>query len=179
MEVVKSHAVLWLRSSALATCMVFPMTSLYAQNLLSAAAKTIGVHQCQEAVDRLSSQAVNGSAAHDVLVDWDHDTPNSAPFFGMIAATFNGAVAISSVAAVPDNQGRCSVQAERITTAPVTCDSLAQVELKNYSGTRLLPSVNVYTMPADPGAVVMLIDAPPVCLIIRRHVQYHWALNKK
>ena len=87
---------------------------------------------------------------------------------------FQGSIAAASITAVPQADGECAIAAERISLAPYTCSSIAQVELKGYQASPLLPTFTVYTSAADPGATVSLIDSPPSCLIIRRHIQYGW-----
>ena len=79
-----------------------------------------------------------------------------------------------SLTAVPNNDGSCTVAAERISSAPVSCQTVAQSELHGMRATHLLPKFKVYTDPKDPTATVSLIDAPPGCLVIRRYVEYNW-----
>jgi hypothetical protein len=144
------------------------------RNLLAEAAGSVGIRQCLNAVSRLSSLAIAGSQSHDVLLDWDHKQPDGGPFFSLLGVSYGTQSAAATITVVPQSDGGCTVAAERISTAPFTCQSIAQVELKGYAVTTLLPNFHVYTQPADPGASVSLIDAPPACLVIRRHVQYSW-----
>lgn len=118
--------------------------------------------------------AVAGSRSHDVLVDWDRAKPDAGPFFSLVGVNYGNQSVAATVTAIPQSDGACTLAAERISVAPYTCESIAQVELKDYSVARLLPSFNVYTLRSDPGATVSLIDSPPGCLVIRRHVQYGW-----
>lgn len=143
-------------------------------NLLEAAAQGVGVKQCLAAVARLSALAVAGSRSHDVLVDWDRAKPDAGPFFSLLGVNYGGQSAAATITAVPQQNGECTVAAERISVAPFTCQSIAQVELKGYQATSLLPNFTVYTLANDPGASVSLIESPPTCLVIRRHVQYNW-----
>jgi hypothetical protein len=143
-------------------------------NLLLEAARAVGVKRCLEAVERLSILAIAGSRNHDVLIDWDRKQPDAGPFFSMMGVSFGQQSIAATITAIPSADDSCTVSAERISVAPFTCQSIADVELKGYALTRLLPSFNVYTQPADPGASVSLIDSPPGCLVIRRHVQYAW-----
>ena len=145
-----------------------------AQNLLTQAARGIGATQCLPAIERLSASVLTGSRTHEVLMDWDRKRPATAPIFSLIGIDFQGSIAAASITAVPQTGGECVLAAERISMAPYTCSSIAQVELEGYRVTTLLPIFKVYTAPGDPGASVSLIDAPPSCLIIRRHVQYGW-----
>lgn len=143
-------------------------------NLLDQAAQSVGVRQCLPAISRLSALAVGGGRGHDVLIDWDHARPDAGPFFSLIGVNYQNQSIAATVTAIPQPDGACTVAAERISVAPFTCASIAEIELKGYSVTRLLPTFTVYTQPVDPGASVSLIDSPPGCLVIRRHVQYGW-----
>ena len=150
-----------------------PPTSPPGPNLVVEAARSLGVVNCLPAINRLSSLAVAGSRSHDVLVDWDKVQPDSGPFFSLIGINFAGQSLAATVTAVPQGNG-CTVSAERISVAPYTCQSIADVELRGYSMTRLLPTFTVYTQVQDPGSSVSLIDSPPGCLVIRRYVNYGW-----
>lgn len=143
-------------------------------NLLSEAARAVGVRQCGVAIERLSALAIQGSRSHDVLVDWDRAQPDAGPFFSLMGINFQGQSIAATITAVPQGNDGCTVAAERVSVAPYTCESIASVELKGYAAHRLLPNFTVYTAQADPGASVSLIDSPPSCLVIRRHVQYGW-----
>jgi hypothetical protein len=143
-------------------------------NLLAEAARELGVKQCLPAVDRLSALAVAGSRTHDVLVDWDRSGPDAGPFFSLMGISYGPQSVAATITAIPQGNGGCTISAERISVAPYTCKSIAEVELKGYAATALLPTFTVYTQKADPGASVSLIDSPPGCLVIRRHVQYRW-----
>ena len=145
-----------------------------ADNLLAQAARSVGVKQCLPAIERLSGLAVAGASAHDVLVDWDRAQPDAGAFFSLIGVNLGRQSLAATITAVPHAKGGCTVSAERISVAPYTCESIASVELKGYMASRLLPTFTVYTVKGDPGESVSLIDSPPGCLVIRRHVQYGW-----
>lgn len=143
-------------------------------NLLVEAARQVGVRQCLPAISRLADLAVAGARSHDVLVDWDRAAPDAGPFFSLLGVSYGQQSVAVTVNAIPQGAGGCTVAAERISVAPYTCRSIAEVELKGYAATALLPTFTVYTLASDPGASVSLIDSPPGCLVIRRHVQYRW-----
>lgn len=146
-----------------------------AQNTLTRAAASVGVKRCLPAITRLAGLNVQGSRAHDVLLDWDRQRPDAGPVFSLIGLEYPNAGMAASITAVPDAAaGTCTVAAERITVAPFTCASIAESELPGYQMTRLLPVYAVYTDPKEPGSSVSLIDSPPGCLIIRRFVEYNW-----
>lgn len=144
------------------------------QNLLAQASAAVGVRQCQPAIARMAALTLIGATEHDVLVDWDKKTPDTGPFFSLIGMSSKAGAALASVVAIPRPGGECAISAERFSSAPFTCDSIAQVELQGYRPTRLYPGFTVYSGSADPNSTVALIDAPPSCLIMRRYVQFDW-----
>jgi hypothetical protein len=141
---------------------------------LSLAAANVGVKKCLPAINRLSSLVLNGSSGNDVLVDWDRKSPDSMPFFSLSGVEYRNASLAFSLTAVPGADGSCAIAAERISVAPFTCASIAQQELQGYKVVRLLPTFTVYVDEKDAGASVSLIDSPPGCLLIRRHVDFNW-----
>jgi hypothetical protein len=143
-------------------------------NLVAEAARSLGVKRCLPAISRLSAVAVAGSRAHDVLIDWDRAQPDGGPFFSLLGINFAGQSLAATITAIPQGDGGCTISAERVSVAPFTCQSIAEVELTGYSATHLLPTFTVYTQAQDPGSSVTLIDSPPSCLVIRRYVQYGW-----
>ncbi|WP_038218332.1 hypothetical protein [Xenophilus azovorans] len=152
-----------------------PAPAASAQDTLSRAAASVGVKRCLPAITRLARLNVQGSRAHDVLLDWDRQRPDAGPVFSLIGLEYPNAGMAASITAVPDAAaGTCTVAAERITVAPFTCASIAESELAGYRMTRLLPVYAVYTDPKEPGSSVSLIDSPPGCLVIRRFVEYNW-----
>lgn len=143
-------------------------------NLLIEAVRSVGATQCLAVIERLSTLAIAGSKTHEILLDWDRINPNTGPVFSLLGVGFSDSVTATSITTVPQAGGACAVAAERISMAPYTCKSIAQLELKGYKVTPLLPMFTVYTSPQDIGASVSLMESPPGCLIIRRHVQYGW-----
>jgi hypothetical protein len=174
-EVDAALAAVVLSISSLATAQVnAPNASQRSVDALGAAAANVGVKRCLPAISRLSSLVLNGSTGNDVLLDWDRKNPDSMPFFAMSAVEFRNASVAFSLAAVPNVDGTCAVAAERISVAPFTCTSIAQQELQGYKAVKLLPTFTVYVDEKDTGASVSLIDSPPGCLLIRRHVDLNW-----
>lgn len=141
---------------------------------LSLAAANVGIKRCLPAVTRLSSLVLIGSTGNDVLVDWDRKNADSMPFFSLSAVEYRNASLAFSLTAVPGADGSCAIAAERISVAPFTCASIAQQELQSYKAVKLLPTFTVYVDEKDVGASVSLIDTPPGCLLIRRHVDFSW-----
>ncbi|WP_245598139.1 hypothetical protein [Ottowia thiooxydans] len=151
-----------------------PRPAAAPQNALSVASQNVGVKTCRPALERLSALAVNGTRGNDVLLDWDRQRVDAGPVFSLIGLEYANGGAAMSVTAVPGLNGGCSVSAERISSAPFSCQAVAQQELKGMTATRLLPTFTVFTDAKDPTATVSLIDAPPGCLVIRRYVEFNW-----
>ncbi|MET4576105.1 hypothetical protein [Ottowia thiooxydans] len=151
-----------------------PRPAAVPQNALAVASQNVGIKTCRPALERLSTLAVNGTRGNDVLLDWDRQRVDAGPVFSLIGLEYPNGGAAMSVTAVPTNNGGCSVAAERISAAPVSCQAVAQQELKGMTATRLLPTFTVFTDAKDPTATVSLIDTPPGCLVIRRYVEFNW-----
>ena len=143
-------------------------------NLVVEAARSLGINTCLTAITRISSLAIAGSRTHDVLVDWDRAQPDRGAFFSLLGVNFGATSLAATITVIPQESNGCTLAAERISVAPYACRSIAEVELKGYTATALLPTFTVYTQPSDPGSSVSLLDSPPGCLVIRRYVQYGW-----
>ncbi len=144
------------------------------QDKLTQAAASVGVKRCLPAIARLSTLSIQGSRNHDVLLDWDRQQPDAGPVFSLIGIEYPNAGVASTITAIPDAAGTCTVAAERISVAPFTCASIAQQELTGHRMTRLLPNYTVYSDDKEPNSSVSLIDSPPGCLVIRRFVEFKW-----
>lgn len=142
------------------------------RNSLAMAAGSVGVHQCLSPLTALSALGMQGSTNNDVLFDWDRPRAGNSAVFSLIAMEFPDGNAALSLAGVPEADGSCSVTAERISVASVTCPAVAKKELAGYQATRLLAHVIVYTDAKEPGSSVSLIDAEAGCLVIRRYVKF-------
>ncbi|BEP70489.1 MULTISPECIES: hypothetical protein [unclassified Variovorax] len=164
--------VLAMAGSALAQGVLAPPAAPL--DTLTRAAASVGVQRCLPAITRLATLTVQGSRAHDVLLDWDRKRPDAGPVFSLVGIQYPNAGVAASITAIPDDSGACTVAAERISVAPFTCASVAEQELKNYKRTPLLPIYTVYTDDKEPTSSVSLIDSPPGCLVIRRYVEYGW-----
>jgi hypothetical protein len=141
-------------------------------NALAIAAGNVGVKQCLAEIQAVSALGVQGTTNNDVLFDWDRKRSGKSAVFSLIGLEYANANAAMSVSAVPEADGSCSVAAERISVAPIACNSVATQELGGYKATPLLGHMTVYTDARDPGSSVSLIDAPQGCLVIRRYVKF-------
>jgi hypothetical protein len=142
--------------------------------LLAKAAETVGVQRCLAAIAVVSSRANVGATAQDVILDWDHGSPDTQAFFSLTGLEFGPRSAALSLTVVPEAGGGCSIMAERISGAPVACAVVAKSELTGYVGHPLLSTVEVYANPRTPRETVTLVSTPPGCLIIRRQADYNW-----
>lgn len=145
-----------------------------ARDKLTMAASSVGIKRCLPAITRLSTLNLAGSRSHDLLLDWDRKRPDSGLVFSFLGIQYPDAGVATSITALPESDGGCTVAAERISVAPFTCASIAQQELGGYQMSRLLPIYAVYVDPKEPNPSVSLIDSPPGCLVIRRFVEYSW-----
>ena len=163
---------LLLTSVAFAQGVLAPSTVTGPRNSLVYAANAVGVRQCMPALTALSALGVQGTTNNDVLFDWDRTRAGNSTVFSLIGLELPGTNAAMSITGVPEADGSCSVSAERISVAPVSCPALAHKELVGYQATKLLPHMMVYTDAKDAGSSVSLIDAQGGCLVIRRYVKF-------
>ncbi len=144
-------------------------------NLMSRAARRLGVRRCLPALRRLSSLALLGAAADDVVLDWDRRTPDTSPFFGLMGVVSpDTGTHAATFTMIPARGGSCTLLAERIAWAPQACREVARDELSGYRRSGLLPGMNVFQRADDDGGTVTLIRAGPGCLVLRRFVRYRW-----
>ncbi|MFM0597848.1 MULTISPECIES: hypothetical protein [Paraburkholderia] len=165
-------AALILSAGAFAQGVLAPRTETAPRNALVTAATSVGVKQCLPALTALSALGVQGATNNDVLFDWDRARAGNSTVFSLIGLDLPNGSAAMSITGVPEMDGSCSVSAERISVAPVTCPTLAHKELAGYQATRLLAHMMVYTDAKDPGSSVSLIDQQGSCLVIRRYVKF-------
>jgi hypothetical protein len=142
--------------------------------MLAEAAQVLGLKQCRPVLERLAPMVAQDSTAQDLIVDRNLKSKDEGPVFLLMGMQRPLGAAALTISAMPEADGSCSFVAERISMAPYTCESVARTELPTYRATRLLPSFTVYADPKDPGATVTMLDSPPGCIIIRRHVQFRW-----
>ncbi|WP_143189375.1 hypothetical protein [Paraburkholderia lycopersici] len=142
--------------------------------VLAHAAHQIGIRRCYDAVAQVSARVFDRSTRADILLDWQRANPDIGPFFSLSGIEFPQSSALLSLVTVPGIAGGCSVVAERISGAPLSCSQVARSELTGYRATQLVRSVMVYTESSRPREAVVLVDTPPSCLILRRQVQFQW-----
>ncbi len=148
-----------------------PPPAPQADTVLAHAAREIGIRRCYAAINVVSARTFAGAGHADVVLDWDRQAPDDAPFFSLTGLDFAHAAAVLSLTTVPQPAG-CTVLAERISSAPLACRELARTELAGYRASPLVPAVTVYTSPGRARETVTLIEAPPSCVIVRREVRF-------
>lgn len=152
-----------------------PMNSGQAPGtVLAQAARSVGIRRCYQAIDQVSSLVFSNAQHADVVLDWDRNAPDAGPFFSLSGMDFREGAAVLSLTTTPGLAGGCSILAERISSAPLSCKTVAHTELAGYQATPLVQAVTVYMAPAHPRETVTLVDVPPSCLIVRRQVQFGW-----
>lgn len=142
--------------------------------VLARVAQQIGIRRCYAAVQGVSQRVYEGARHEDIMVDWERAAPDGAAFFSLSGLEFAGTSAVLSLSTVPGTDGGCTVLAERISSAPLACDQVARAQLAGYRAMPLVHAVTAYTDPSHTRETVVLIDAPPSCVIVRRQVQYRW-----
>ncbi|WP_175892803.1 hypothetical protein [Burkholderia cepacia] len=142
--------------------------------VLAHAAEEVGIRRCYDAVAQVSARVFDRSLRADILLDWQRANPDVGPFFSLSGIEFPQSSALLSLVTVPGIAGGCSVLAERMSSAPLSCSQVARSELNGYRATQLVKSVMVYTEASHPREAVVLVDTPPSCLILRRQVHFQW-----
>lgn len=145
-----------------------------AEPVLQAAARTIGIRRCLNAVSAVAQRASLGATQQDLLVDWDRAAPDAGPFFALTALGDGTRRAALSVSAVPAPDGGCAIKVERISAASQSCAQLAEAELADHASVPLIEGVRVYQNQRVPGETYMLVANSPGCLVIRRQVAMKW-----
>jgi hypothetical protein len=143
-------------------------------SVVARAAQTVGIRQCFPAVDQVAARVLMGSQGQDVVLDWNHITPDNAPFFSLTGFQSHGKPELLSLSTIPDNVGHCAILAEHISVHAGSCARAAKEQLAGYRATPLVTAVTVYTLPSRPRETVTLSDVDGGCLIVRRQVEYQW-----
>jgi hypothetical protein len=154
-----------------------PDPSTGPQNVLSEAARTLGIHQCGPAIDVIAPRVFAGSERQDIVLDWDRNAVDGAPFFSLTGLQYVDGSTLFTLTAVPQFQsqqqpGGCTVLAERISASAMSCRELVRRQLAGYRATPLVRAVTVYTSAARARETVTLVETPPGCLMLRRQVEY-------
>jgi hypothetical protein len=141
-------------------------------NVLSEAARTLGVQQCGPDIDAIAPRVFAGSERQDIVLDWDRRTVDRAPFFSLTGLQYRDGAALFTLTTIPQPAGGCTVLAEHVSASAMSCTEVARRQLPGYQGTPLVRAVTVYTSAAHAHETVTLVQAPPGCLMLRRQVRY-------
>jgi hypothetical protein len=138
------------------------------------AAQQIGVRQCYPAIAAIAQRATAGATMQDIILSWNHEAPDSYPFFsmtGMGNATQRDAL---SIIAVPAPDGQCSVLVERVSSGAGDCAAVAAKEFPTMPNAKLIDGITVFQNPQTPDETFTLIQNPGSCIVIRRQAVFKW-----
>lgn len=144
-----------------------------AEPLVTAAARTLGVKRCLPMIAAIAQRATTGATMQDIIVDWDRDAPDAAPFFSLTGLGNGSQRAALTIAAIPTPTG-CAVLVERASFSAQTCVAVAAAELPGFPSARLIDGIMVYQNPNQPGETYTLINNASGCLILRRQASLKW-----
>lgn len=141
--------------------------------LVVSAARTLGVKRCLPMISGIAQRATSGATMQDIIVDWDREAPDAAPFFSLTGLGNGSQRAALTIAAIPTSAG-CAVLVERASFAQQACTAVAASELPGFPSARLIDGIMVYQNPAQPGETYTLITNTGGCLILRRQASLKW-----
>lgn len=144
------------------------------QPLVALAAQQIGVRQCLPAINAIAQRGTTGSTLQDIVIDWDHQNPDAAPFFSMTGMGAGTQRAALTITAMPTASGSCAVMVERISSGSGTCADVAAHELPPMPGGKLIDGITVYQNPQNREETYTLIQNPGSCIVIRRQAMFQW-----
>jgi hypothetical protein len=132
------------------------------------AAEKIGFTQCMPALKAIATQATQGANAQDLLMDWNHEAPESAPLFSLTALNMGTRRVALGINIVPNAQGTCSLLVERISSSQESCEKVAARDLPNYPHGTLVDGIRAYQNPRIASETYMLLNNAGGCVVIRR-----------
>lgn len=144
------------------------------QALAALAAQRIGVRQCLSAISVVAQRGTSGATVQDILINWDHQKPNEAPFFSLTAMGSGAQRAALSVTAVPLSSSNCAILVERVSSGTDDCTTVAARELPGLIKGQLIDGVTVLQNPSKPDETYTLLQNPGTCTVIRRQAVFQW-----
>lgn len=144
-----------------------------AEPLVTAAARQVGVRRCLPAIAAVAQRATSGATMQDVIIDWDRQIPDMAPFFSLTGLGNGSQRAALTIAAIPTSSG-CAILVERMSASDLTCAQIATNELPGFRSGALIEGITVYQNPQAAGETYTLITNPAGCMIIRRQATLKW-----
>ena len=142
--------------------------------IVTLAAQQIGVKQCYPAIAAIAQRATAGATMQDIVLSWNHEAPDSYPFFSMTGMGNATQRAALSIIAVPSPDGHCSILVERVSSGPVDCATVAAKEFPTMPNSKLIDGITVYQNPQTPDETYTLIQNPGSCIVIRRQAVFKW-----
>lgn len=144
-----------------------------AEPVVAAAARQVGVRRCLPAISAIAQRATMGATMQDVIIDWDRQVPDAAPFFSLTGLGNGNQRAALTIATMP-TVGGCAVLVERISASNLSCAEIAASELPGFRSGELIDGVSVYQNPQSASETYTLIASVPGCLIVRRQATMKW-----
>lgn len=144
-----------------------------AEPLVTTAARHVGVRRCLPAIAAVARRATSGATMQDLILDWDRQAPDAAPFFSLTGLGADDQRAALTIAGLPTAAG-CALLVERISGSTQSCAAIASGELPGYPAGQLIPGIMVYQNPRAAGETYTLIANGTGCLIIRRQAALKW-----
>lgn len=141
--------------------------------LVVLAAQKIGIRRCLPAIKAIAERGVTGVTMQDIVLNWDHATPDDAPFFSLTGMGKDTQRAALSITAVPTTSS-CAVMVERVSSGGESCATVAARELSGMVGGQLINGIIVYQNPRAPEETYTLIQSQGSCTVIRRQAIFQW-----
>lgn len=165
----------WPSFAALAAGSIYLVTSGRAapappprEPLVTTAARTIGVRRCLPVIAAIAERGISGATMQDIMIDWNHQSPDAAPFFSVTGMGRGDQRALLSITTISSPTGGCSALVERVSATARACPAVAASELPGFPGTRLIDGIMVYQNPQQASETYMLVANGTGCLVVRR-----------
>lgn len=151
--------------------------SLPSEPLVTAAARQVGVRKCLPAISAIAERGTMGATLQDVIIDWDRQVPDAAPFFSLTGLGAGQQRATMTIAAIPTPLG-CAVLVERMSATTQSCSQVAASELKGYPSGQLIDGISVYQNPQSASETYTLVTNGTGCMIVRRQATMKWPVAR-
>lgn len=141
--------------------------------IVAVAAKQVGIRRCLPAITAIAQRATIGATLQDVIIDWDRQIPDAAPFFSLTGLGNGNQRAALTIAAIP-TAGGCAVLVERMSASNQSCSQIAVSEFPGFRSGQLIEGIMVYQNPQLASETFTLIDSNGGCMIVRRQATMKW-----
>ena len=148
--------------------------SLPREALITSAARTLGIKRCLPAIAAIGQRSVVGATMQDIMLDWDRESPDTAPFFSFTGLGAGNQRAAVTLVAIPGANAGCSVLVERVSGSASSCAAVAANELPHYPATRLIDGITIYQNPSQTSETYALVNSGSGCVVIRRQTAFKW-----